>query len=188
MPTWSSSASASSRLWSAARRHIENSLWSCESSAICTFSTTVSEAKVSAIWKVRPTPLRQISRGFRPPRSAPSSGVGAVEGDGAVVGLELAVDHVEGGRLAGAVGADEREQFAGRQLEADAVHGLHAAEGFAEVGDFEEAHAFTSLSLASASSCFGARQRSTSCLIDPAMPCGNSSTRIRMMAPSIARQ
>src|SRR6218665_1841736 len=112
----------------------------------------------------------------------------AVERDRALVGLELAVDHVEGGRLAGAVGADEREQFAGRQLEADAVHGLHAAEGFAEVGDFEEAHAFTSLSLASASSCFGARQRSTSCLIDPAMPCGNSSTRIRMMARGIARQ
>jgi hypothetical protein len=60
-------------LWSAARRQVEKSRWSCESSAICTFSTTVSEAKVSAIWKVRPTPMRQISRGLRPTSSWPSS-------------------------------------------------------------------------------------------------------------------
>ncbi len=32
----------------------------CESSAICTFSATVIEAKVAAIWNVRPTPRRQI--------------------------------------------------------------------------------------------------------------------------------
>ena len=73
MPTWSSSATASSRLWSAARRHIENSWPSCESIAICTFSTTVSDAKVSAIWKVRPTPRRQMARGFWPTSSWPSN-------------------------------------------------------------------------------------------------------------------
>jgi hypothetical protein len=56
-----------------------------------------------------------------------------VEQDGALVGPQLAVDHVEGGRLARAVGADEREQFAGVQLEADAVDGPDAAEGLAEV-------------------------------------------------------
>ncbi len=79
----------------------------CESSAICTFSRTVIEPKVAAIWKVRPTPSRQIvarlagRRGLRPSnRIAPG------------VGRELAVDHVEAGRLAGAVGADQRQQFA----------------------------------------------------------------------------
>ena len=38
----------------------------CESSAICTFSRTVMEPKVAVIWKVRPTPSRQIARGARP--------------------------------------------------------------------------------------------------------------------------
>ena len=73
IPTCSSRASASARRWSAARRHIAYSSRSCESSAICTFSITVSEAKVSAIWKVRPTPSRQIARGRRPTSSSPSS-------------------------------------------------------------------------------------------------------------------
>ncbi|CFW38173.1 Uncharacterised protein [Bordetella pertussis] len=45
----------------------------CDSSAICTFSTTVSDAKVAAIWKVRPTPRRQMSRGRMPTSSWPSS-------------------------------------------------------------------------------------------------------------------
>jgi hypothetical protein len=40
-----------------------NILRSRDSSAICTFSTTVIELKVSVIWKVRPTPRRQIARG-----------------------------------------------------------------------------------------------------------------------------
>src|SRR5258706_11446413 len=73
MPTWSSSASASARRCAAAGFHIENSLLSAEISAICTFSTTVSDAKVSAIWKVRPTPRCQMSRGLRPISSLPSS-------------------------------------------------------------------------------------------------------------------
>ena len=79
----------------------------CEISAICTFSTTVIEAKVAAIWKVRPTPSRQISRGGRPASSSPSRRI--VAG----VGRKLAVDHVEAGRLAGAVRADQREKLAG---------------------------------------------------------------------------
>ena len=44
----------------AARRQNEKSCRSNESSAICTFSITVIEPKVSAIWNVRPTPMRQI--------------------------------------------------------------------------------------------------------------------------------
>ena len=88
---------------------------------------TVSEAKVSAIWKVRPTPRRQIVARL------PADQLDAVEPDRAGVGRELAVDHVEGGRLAGAVRADQRQQFAGGEVEADAVDGPHAAEGLAEV-------------------------------------------------------
>ena len=59
------------------------------------------------------------------------------------------------------------------------VNGTHAAEGLAESGDHEQAHARTSAA---------ARRPSKSCRTKPAMPCGNSRTRIRMIAPSIARQ
>ena len=36
-------------------------------------SATVIDAKVAVIWKVRPTPRRQIARGFRPTSSWPSN-------------------------------------------------------------------------------------------------------------------
>src|ERR1700722_463859 len=42
-------------------------------SAICTFSTTVIEPNVAATWNVRPTPSRQISRGFLPFNFDPSN-------------------------------------------------------------------------------------------------------------------
>jgi len=59
----------------------------------------------------------------------------AVEQDGALVGPELAVDHVEGGGLARAVGADQRQQLTRREVEADTVHGLHTTKGLAQVFD-----------------------------------------------------
>ena len=52
----------------------------CESSAICTFSTTVIEPKVAAIWKVRPTPSRQISRGGSPVMSARRAAMSPLSG------------------------------------------------------------------------------------------------------------
>src|ERR1700675_1524370 len=52
--------------------HKLNSWRSRETSAICTFSVTVIELKVAAIWNVRPTPRRQISRGRLPAISWPS--------------------------------------------------------------------------------------------------------------------
>ena len=68
---------------------------------------TVSEAKVSAIWNVRPTPWRQIAS--RPQADQLAAG----ERHRAGVGRELAADHVEAGRLAGAVRADQRQHLAG---------------------------------------------------------------------------
>ena len=54
----------------------------------------------------------------------------ALEPDLAGVGRELAVDDVEAGRLAGAVGPDQGEEFAAPDVEADLVDGAHAAKGF----------------------------------------------------------
>ena len=107
MPTLSSRAIASSRSCGRAGRQKPRTRPACESSAICTFSTTVSEAKVSAIWKVRPTPWRQIASGLQADQLA------AAEPHRAGVGRELAADHVEAGRLAGAVRADQRQHLAG---------------------------------------------------------------------------
>ena len=98
-----------------------------ESRAICTFSRTVIEAKVAVIWNVRPTPRRQMSRGLRPIRLRPSNSICPASG------RDLAVEHVEAGGLARAVGADQRQQFAGRDAEAHIVHGLHAAVGLGQV-------------------------------------------------------
>ena len=73
MPTLSSKAIASSRNCVCAGRQKPSTRPACDSSASCTFSTTVSEAKVSAIWNVRPTPWRQIASGRRPTSSTPPS-------------------------------------------------------------------------------------------------------------------
>jgi hypothetical protein len=64
----------------------------------------------------------------------------AIERDRAAVGRELPVDHIERGRLARAVGADQRQQLAGRNLEADAIDRPVAAEFLAEVVNFQQAH------------------------------------------------
>ena len=98
---------------------------------------------------------------------------------GATAERQHAGDQVEGGGLAGAVGADQGQQLAGLEFEVDAIDGLDATEGLAQVLDFEQAHRATSV---------GVRRRSSSCRKKPAMPCGNSSTRIRITAPSRARQ
>src|SRR3546814_2479964 len=50
----------------------------------------------------------------------------------APVGLDLAVQHIEAGALPRAVGADQRQQFALRDLEAHVLHRLDAAEGLAQ--------------------------------------------------------
>jgi hypothetical protein len=51
-----------------------------------------------------------------------------LETDVAAIGRELAVDHIEAGRLPGAVGADQRQEFAFTDVEAHVVDRVHAAE------------------------------------------------------------
>src|SRR6185312_5278493 len=98
----------------------------------------------------------------------------AVEQDPARVRGELAVDHVETGRLARAVRSDHGEKVAGADVEARLVDGVNAAEGFAERADREHSH--------------GACLRLNNADAAPAMPCGKASTSTRMMPPSSARQ
>ena len=103
----------------------------------------------------------------------------AIQPDRTLVGLELAVDHVEGRRFARAIGANQREQLARRNRKIDAIDRTVAAKGLAQTGDAEQAHA--SLRRRSI-------KRSASWPTKPAMPCGNASTSSNTMPPSMARQ
>jgi hypothetical protein len=66
--------------------------------------------------------------------------VAVVEPDAPAVGAELAADHGEQRRLAGAVGADHGEALAALQREADRAHGVDAAEGLDEAVRRQERH------------------------------------------------
>jgi len=59
----------------------------------------------------------------------------AVEGDRAARGPQQAGDRAQGGRLAGAVGTDERDDLPGLDVQVDPVQRLDGA-----VGDVEVAH------------------------------------------------
>ena len=59
----------------------------------------------------------------------------AGQGHGPGVGRELPVDEIEARRLAGAVGADQRDQLAGGHGERDVVHHVVAAEGLGQAVD-----------------------------------------------------
>ena len=59
----------------------------------------------------------------------------SIEADRAGIGCELAGDQLDQARLAGAVGADQRMDLAGAQIELDAVGDLERAEGFAQAGE-----------------------------------------------------
>jgi hypothetical protein len=54
--------------------------------------------------------------------------IAALEENFSGIRCELPVDHIEAGRLACAVGPDHRKKFALRDLKADIVDGMHAAE------------------------------------------------------------
>src|SRR5262249_19673136 len=95
------------------------------------------------------------------------------------VGRELAADHVEAGRLAGAVGADQRQHLARGEREADVVDRMDAAERLREAAHGEKrarAHDAASPS------------RMKILFSPPATPSGNASTRASMTTPSSARQ
>ena len=97
------------------------------------------------------------------------------EFDAADIGLRLAVEHVEAGRLAGAVGADEREHLAFVETERHAAHGMHAAVGFHQVANDEQAHGASSARAARVS-----RNRSNR----PMIPPGKATTSATITAPS----
>jgi hypothetical protein len=58
-------------------------------------------------------------------------------------GAREGAEHVDGRRLAGAVGSEEPEDLAGGDLEAHAPHGLDLAEGLLEVGDLDRGSKFS---------------------------------------------
>jgi hypothetical protein len=60
------------------------------------------------------------------------------------VGGDQPEDHVQGGGLAGAVGAEQADDLAGADREADAVHGGDRPEPLADVTDVEDRHAVDS--------------------------------------------
>src|SRR3954469_4240523 len=64
--------------------------------------------------------------------------VGLVEGERAGIGLIDAGEEVQERRLAGAVGADQREDRAGRDVQRHVVHRAHAAETLVQLFGLEE--------------------------------------------------
>ena len=58
--------------------------------------------------------------------------VAAIEMHGAAAGLDDAADHVEGGRLAGPVGADQGIDFTAPNVKTDTGNGFDAAEALGQ--------------------------------------------------------
>ena len=79
------------------------------------------------------------------------------------VGRELAVQHVEAGGLARAVGADQRQQLAGVDGEGDVGDRLHAAERLVQARRPAAPRVMR-----------GSRQRASSALRPPTRPCGKT--------------
>ena len=71
------------------------------------FSSTVSASNSEKCWKTMPMPIARAARGF-----GMCTGC-AVQADLALVGLQDAVDHLDQRRLARAVLAEQRVDFAG---------------------------------------------------------------------------
>src|SRR5205823_3007205 len=66
--------------------------------------------------------------------------IGLLESDGARVRLEEAADDIDERRLAGAVGADERQHLALANGEVDVVHRVRIAEVLGQLAGGEQAH------------------------------------------------
>ena len=99
---------------------------------IATFSSTVMSGTSLTCWKVRAMPSFATSCG------GALSMLLAEHGDRAAGGGEHAGDQVEGGALAGAVRADQRDDLAGLDVEGDIVDGDHAAELLARIVDLQQ--------------------------------------------------
>ena len=115
-----------------------------------------------------------------------AGGVLAEQIDPAGAGHGLAVEHVEAGAFSGAVGTDQRQDFAGLQLERHAAHGMHAAIGFAQAFDRQQCgcDAHSAVSIGDARIAVGdcGRRRCRMVSSTPTMPFGNATT-IRTMTP-----
>jgi len=80
---------------------------------------------VAVIWKVRPTPSRQIARGFRLVVSSPRRWMRPLSG----VICPLSMSKT-GAFFPAPFGADQRQDLTGVQAERHAAHGVNAAIGF----------------------------------------------------------
>src|SRR3954471_11286109 len=76
-----------------------------------------------------------------PKRAAAAGRIGAQHPHGALVSVPVALEDLDGGRLAGAVRAEEGEHLAGLDAEADPVQDLACAVRLLQVGDLDRAHA-----------------------------------------------
>ena len=95
-----------------------------------TFSSAVRWGKIAEIWNERARPRRATSAG------RVRGDVAAVEQDAAEARRDELGQHVEAGRLAGPVGADQRVNRAAPDLEIDVADRREAAKGLAEaLGD-----------------------------------------------------
>src|SRR5256885_330477 len=69
-----------------------------------------------------------------------SSNVALLETNRSAVGLEDTDDHVEGGSFAGAIGTQQSDDFAGSDLDRNAIDDAPLLVGFDEVIGGDEAH------------------------------------------------
>ena len=99
-----------------------------------TLSSTVIVLNSSTFWKVRAIPRRTI------PCTGVFSSVSPAKSDVALVRRVQPRDHVERGRLAGAVRADQADDLALRHVERDPVEGDDPAEPASDVPQREQGH------------------------------------------------
>ena len=122
--------------------------------------------------------LERATDAFAPDRlGLQADQLAAGEPHRAGVGSELAADHVEAGRLAGAVGPDQRQHLAGGEVEADVVDGANAAERLGQSAHGEQARSSPH-----------AASRMKTRFNPPATPSGKTSTSASIARPRSARQ
>ena len=100
------------------------------------FSSTVIASNSEKCWNTMPMPSRRAARGLEMRDGR------AVEEDLALVGREDAVDHLDEGRLAGAVLAEQRVDLAGLDAEIDVVVGAHAGKRLADADELQAQGSF----------------------------------------------
>ena len=121
------------------------------------FSSTVIASNSEKCWNTMPMPSLRAARGLEMRDRR------AVEEDLALVGREDAVDHLDQGRLAGAVLAEQRVDLAGLDVEVDVVVGAHAGKGLADADELQPRGRFSLhldfTPLPAPSSCFSSSRR-----------------------------